>query len=260
MKMQEELAGMFSRNLNVSEQVRGTDVAEASVIHQSAATVTTSALGYSSSQHYYPPPAHLASKNTLAAHDDEDAEVKHILTQNKIEWTYLLTSQLNLFKQAAPDQRQRLIELWNISPAEKAQKDASCGWKETTLEEEEKLVRIRSERDRASKGGLIPDQKFMVVPQDADMDSAIGDLDHPYAAEPYMSSGYEIMAEQDYNSIATPSVTPYKHALDPVFSGREWWRDFVGNQSMENQYGAFEHMAQFRPSELQVVREDEEML
>lgn len=82
------------------------------------------------------------------------------------------------------------------------------------------------------------------------------------SVEPYMKSGYEVLAERDYNAqvhyMAKDTYNPVgnKPAFDPCFSGREWWRDFVGEQPMEFQYGMLDH---FREVEAR-KNEDEEML
>jgi hypothetical protein len=101
-------------------------------------------------------------------------------------------------------------------------------------------------------------------------------------AEPYIRSGYEALAERDYNKQAQAQVeippkdtyspmgsamkVEYQQAFDPAFQGREWWRHSLVHQEMENQYGMFDMMNQFRPGTegigLEYVQQDqdEEML
>jgi hypothetical protein len=91
------------------------------------------------------------------------------------------------------------------------------------------------------------------------------------APEPYMASGYEVLAQKEYEQSAGPSK--YSHATDPVYNAVEDihrypnvggnWQQLVDHrqQAMENQYGAFEQQFQHNQGGVTAERaEDEEML
>ncbi|KAK2768809.1 hypothetical protein FQN54_000667 [Arachnomyces sp. PD_36] len=111
-------------------------------------------------------------------------------------------------------------------------------------------------------------------------------MEEDTAAEPYVISGYESLAQREYDMNAQnqqqqpiePSTgTPYKPSNDPAYQSREWWNYYPQQpeqqqqqqqqqqSSMENQYGAFEqHMNRFTNCGLAQARghwmEDEHML
>ena len=251
--MQEELANMFSQNMNLSNHVPEPE--------------PSPTVNYSISQHYHHS-THVAA-NLSVVEDGQSVhsppkiapDTKAILEQQDIDTTHLLTPQLRLFEQALPEQRDRLIELWRIAPPDKAQPGGLGGWQDTTFAQEEEEARVRYER-RISGTGTSPSHE--------DIDMQESRLGNNEAVEPYMKSGYEILAERDYNRQANRlhplkesysplgSAVGYAHALDPAFSGKEWWRDFMGQQPMEFQYGMLDQMNQFRPME-ENGQEDDEM-
>lgn len=114
--------------------------------------------------------------------------------------------------------------------------------------------------------------------QDATRTSGVGGGvdNNTQHAEPYVMSGYEALAQREYNAsvtrdvcehafaeesqssvaaaAATPTPSSYKPAVDPVYKGHDWWGQQDQQQGhdqgpseaelllqpMENQYGAFE--------------------
>jgi len=106
---------------------------------------------------------------------------------------------------------------------------------------------------------------------------------NPQHAEPYMASGYEILAQREYEASAGPSKDvyshfgttvggpTYSHSTDPVYKtvedihkypnvGGDWESLLHQRQmAMENQYGAFEQQFQHNAGGV-TVAEDEEML
>ena len=291
--MQEELSIMFSRNMGLSN----TPAVEISLGPVSTApefsdhmSCESTPPSYSISQHYHHS-AHLAAKPILADvsqtqnielsfHTPNDA--KEVLAQNGIDPSSLLPTQLTLFEQAALDQRTRLLELWHISPpdytAYGAQElsDELGGWCHTTLEQEEEMARLRLQRKETRESAT-----------NTDMDSSTGkhmmtlnglNQRDCQIVEPYMTSGYEMLAQKEYDQQAQPglctndtyspseSVTDgrYQHSTDPVFQGRGWWRHNSAGQPVEHQYGLFDQMNQFHDSPHISVgasgQEDEEML
>ncbi|MCJ1282072.1 hypothetical protein MMC26_001395 [Xylographa opegraphella] len=245
---------------------------------------------YSISQHYHHS-AHISSGNN---HQDQPQsplptyvssaqdKAKELLSHHGIDPASLLPSQILLFELAAPDQQSRLVELWRISPPEytnygKEELAEQLGsWQHTTLEQEEEMARLRYERNAAHSNTKPP-------PEDKDQGSVrqedkytLEEGDH-LAMEPYIRSGYEILAERDYNHQAAMGSNMgdklllsgpgcenrYNQAADPAFNSKGWW-EVYSEQPMEHQYGMFDQMNQFRSTSHEVGgsygQEDEEML
>lgn len=89
------------------------------------------------------------------------------------------------------------------------------------------------------------------------------------AAEPYMASGYELMAQREYEASARASdpalkeSTRYNQATDPVYNssaagtGGLWEKNVGSVMDMANNYGAF---AYARENGFGAVYADEEMV
>ena len=249
--MQDELANMFNQRMTFAQP-------QAQEEATAARPPPTPTANFSISQHYH----HSAHQVPLAQEAEErrvDRELTifdtaEVLSKHGVDPSNLSASQITLFKLASPDQRHRLIELWKISPPQ-----ASASQGETSLEKEENMARSRYE-------------SMVAAANSGQMDMAEAKQDDAKAAEPYIKSGYEILAEREYNDQAQASLmgrsiyqplgsavgTP--HRLNPSFSSKEWWRDFVGQQPMEYQYGMFEQMSHFQQPQPTTEREDEEML
>lgn len=263
--MQEELAKMFTQNMRFSNDLKS---------QQIETPGETAPVIYSITQHYHHS-AHLASNDAPfeVSHTRSPATVgpgqtavKDILIQHGVDLSKLLPTQLNLFQQAAPDQQSRLLQLWSISPPEyvglgaQDLADQLGAWEQTTVEQEEETAKLRYQRKMAQQG-VSPTNQHM-SPESARSKSA----DH-CAIEPYMPSGYELLAQRDYNQqLRTGSGVAgnhYNQAMDPAFESKEWWEVFPG-QPMEHQYGMFYQLNQFRPT-MQTSggaqgQDDEEML
>ena len=281
MKMQEDLAAMFSQNMNFSNMPQTkSDPAPTMVVenpmnvdrHQVEAPKT-----YSVSQHYHHS-GHVVPKSvstpelqsrglSIATHN----LTAELLTSNWIDPACLLPSQVKLFESANRDQKARLIEIWRLSPPEYASygmgelKDELGDWRHTTVEQEEEMARLRLQRKE------IMSQQFET---DKSMSVGIG-TEH---SEPYITSGYEMLSqreyeqqtqqtgtEEQYSNLGAPEGN-YTPSTDPVFKSTEWWRhDYAGlHQPIEHQYGMYDQMNQFRaPAGICVghaAQEDEEML
>lgn len=87
-------------------------------------------------------------------------------------------------------------------------------------------------------------------------------------AEPYIVSGYDMLAKREYEESANAATnqlketTRYNQATDPVYShpasNSGLWEKNVGSiLDMENQYGAFAHA---RDYEIQPIYHDDEMV
>ena len=246
---------MFNQNMSLSTPIPRSSKAE-----------SPSQASYSISQHYHHS-AHIPAKIATAedyqsthSQNPSSPDTKALLTEHNVDPSLLLTPQLRLFEQALPEQRNRLIELWRIAPPERTRGDNSANWRATTLAQEEDEARARYERK-------INDA-VRTLEKDVDMQEKI--IEHSEVVEPYMKSGYEILAERDYNRQANKpysmkesysplgSAVGHPHALDPAFSSKEWWHAFIDRQPMEFQYGMLDQMNQFRPME-ENEPEDEEM-
>ncbi|MCJ1243842.1 hypothetical protein MMC30_001039 [Trapelia coarctata] len=263
--MQEELAKMFMQNMTFSNDVKSQEIESP---QESAPMI------YSITQHYHHS-AHLASNDVPSEVSQTpsptpvelgQAGIKETLIQHGVDPSKLLPTQLILFHQAAPDQQSRLLQLWSISPPEYVDfgaqdlADELGAWEKTTVEQEEEMARLRYQRKMAQQESSQVNQHMN--PETTGPESA----DH-HAVEPYIASGYELLAQRDYNqqSRAGSGVAGnhYSQAIDPAFVSKGWWEIFPG-EPMEHQYGMFDQMNQFRPM-MQTAggaqgQEDEEML
>jgi hypothetical protein len=185
-----------------------------------------------------------------------DQEMYDTLVQHSIDPHALLPNQVALFRGAGLDQRLRLLELWRISPPnQNASYDLyklQQSWPETSVEREEEMARLRHERAREQRDWLPP------RPQPAsDLDpaesratasaetapgppagsvparpaSAPGQRTSSAAAEPYMLSGYEMLARREYEASQQQQQQHaplgeskrYNRATDPAFMGAGAW-------------------------------------
>jgi hypothetical protein len=271
--MQDDLVRMFNQNMAFSN----TEPQE----RMSRGQPATSS-NYMISQHYHhsahvmrSPPSDPDHDSTLSGMSDAE----QMLAQHNVDPSTLSPSQIRLFENAGPEQRSRLIELWLIAPPERYRHDGLGGWQETTLEREEEMARVRCGRGAAEEEGLKRHGRMVHLARPlGNDDGSIGTMNTQDDQEPYMKSGYEMLAERDYNRQLEAEVrhrdtySPlgsavgcgYQRAFDPTYAGREWWRDFHGQQPIEHQYGMFQEANRFsginRATTDTSAREDEEML
>jgi hypothetical protein len=255
---QEELAHLFSAHMNLSqaaqqppqplEQMQLEQVLQ----NQPEAEQVPKQLVYAS-QHYthtHHIPRSI-SEPPLKTHI-EPSDLHSVLLRNSIDPSLLFPSQLDLFQNADDDQRLRLLELWRISPPTGRQghpegTDYSMSrqlydWPPTSLVQEETMAKLRYEREQ----GVISIQED--IPQQTHQTTGTSVLDASpptQNAEPYMTSGYEMMAQREYVNSAQNADTAlgesskYNHATDPVYSGGLWQKNVGSVSDMENQYGAY---------------------
>ncbi|MCJ1373470.1 hypothetical protein MMC20_004698 [Loxospora ochrophaea] len=290
----QDLASLFSENMRFSDNRPQENRPDDGVInafqHSQEPHTEQSApqIIYSISQHYHHS-AHLVPSNTTSSASEvitvESAheEIAKLLLQNNVDPCGLSSSQLALFEHADPEQKQRLIELWRISApvndilGEPGLANEMGGHQCTTMEQEEEMAKLRYEsmmsRKQPEPEGIQMQEMWGQDPQSSL--SPIHENIHR-TAEPYIASGYEQLAQRDYDQQAeelggetqahfgSAVDEPYNRALDPVHQSREWWHNFVGQQSMEHQYGMFDQLNQFRSPSQQYGgvqgTEDEEML
>jgi hypothetical protein len=135
---------------------------------------------------------------TKAPTDEQTAEI--ILSRNGIDPATLLPAQLSLFLNAEVSQQMRLVELWQITsphgPHAVPYTDADT-WNVTSLEKEEALAkwRLDEQQRKFREDGMYVDQQIY-----GEHDSEVsGEVHMPNrAAEPYMISGYEGLAREEY--------------------------------------------------------------
>lgn len=196
-------------------------------------------------QHYHHS-AHQASTS--------DSQVSSTLENAGINAAALLPTQLSLFSNAEPEQKQRLIELWRISPPTPGNQMLSSdmgNWPQTSMEKEEAAARHRWEIEQEGLKNL----------------TAFPGYENRNHAEPYIVSGYNDLP--NINGVTAPTEfasteqagSEYRRCKDPVYNSREWWS--VDDQPMEHQYGLLQHMMYgnaFEYASKTREDEDEEML
>ncbi|KMU88716.1 hypothetical protein CIHG_06384 [Coccidioides immitis H538.4] len=143
---------------------------------------------------------------------------------------------LALFEQADREQKARLVELWQISPP--------------TFGNPSSLQPFANSLPAAECSQLDSFGKALDPHNDVMMDEDSTNSCDTHAAEPYVVSGYEMLAQREYNLPTQPSLpfprgncpaeipssATYNPSTDPVYK-RE---DRQETQPIEHQYGAFE--------------------
>lgn len=286
--MQDDLAVLFSRNLTFANSAQPLVNSRDSTIQADEALpvqpITYITQHYHHSAHAVPSALQspILSPSTV---DFDQTSPAAILTQHNIEPSALFPSQLTLFQHADYDQRLRLIQLWRISPPSyggHALAQELGNWPPTSLKQEEEMAQIRYERTLSEQRTLQGQNKANEMEQDCE-GTMLGSQDRVGRpnAEPYIVSGYETLAQRDYDLQAherqqtdvvldhyplQQSMDDRSHsqATDPVYRGQQWWHNFMGSQALENQYGAFDQLNRFEPQPNGVAgtqrQEDEEML
>lgn len=246
MKVDNDLATLFARQMAVG------NIPQVSV-PQPTATPPTPSLSspssasapepivYSITQHYHhsahqatPSMAPTDSSRSInpqgvvqGGQREEDMSDEEILRRHKINPDALFQSQIALFRRASLEQKARLVELWQISPP---------GFGNPPSLQSHAPV----------NGGQ---QEY-----GDSMDHDGGQIHDTDTAEPYVLSGYETLAQREYNlssNSAPPTIsrgemsastetsaTDYTRSTDPVYKGHDYWQS--DPQPIEHQYGAFE--------------------
>lgn len=195
-------------------------------------------------QHYHHS-AHLAQAAISDTHTSD------ILAQAGVDTAALLPSQLQLFRNAAPDQQMRLIELWRIAPpaygSQMLSRDLG-NWPQTCMEQEEEAARHRWETMQQGH------------------DKAPTELSLRNIAEPYMVDGYATRSPSHNTSgsvdhASNSRMTEEEHSSEILGRAREWW-NLSPSEPIEHQYGMLQHMQLYGQQLDQSGEEqiDEEML
>lgn len=170
----------------------------------------------------------------------EETNTSDILRSHNVDPSTLSPEQFELFERAMPEQKSRLIQIWQICP----ETNQATGLHQFFGNQQQQQQQQQHEN---------------VSMEDCEMDitqEENGEND----AEPYMVSGYEMLAQRDYERSAQQSCAenshqgcqpnepttgvPYKIANDPIYQSQGWW-EHTNQQPMEHQYGVFEYMNQY---------------
>ncbi|KAF7597404.1 hypothetical protein BBP40_003651 [Aspergillus hancockii] len=245
LKMQEDLVALFARQMRVDTPVSREKLPSG-----------PSSITYSITQHY-----HHSSHVTRAALPAESSKqdvspstasnsMNEILRLQNINPSSLSPTQLRLFENAMPEQRSRLIQIWQIYPESSGVSNKLREYQSTTNMHAGALgVDMTSHSGSNQPAQMTYSDDFEMC--DQVREGSIDDDGLQYA-EPYMVSGYEILAQRDYELSAdkiAPSVnepttgSPYKLANDPIYGtqGHRWW-ERSNSDTLKYQYGAFQEM------------------
>jgi hypothetical protein len=257
---QDELAQLFAANMHLSQNVpqqmsqqQQQQVLQEQVQQHQQEPEAPKAIVYASSHYthsHHVVPARSASEPPVRTHI-EMSDLGSILLRNSIDPSLLFPSQVELFQNADDDQRLRLLELWRISPPQGRQgypagTDYNMSrqlydWPPTSLAQEETMAKLRYEKAQQEQTS----RELSTSPQ---------------AAEPYMASGYDMLAKREYEQSA--KETNYNQATDPVYNStgnNGLWQKNVGSiLDMENNYGAYAYAREYGIQ--QPMYGDEEMV
>lgn len=174
---------------------------------------------------------------------EQDVPALDILLRHNINPDSLFPNQLTLFEQANMDQRARLLELWQISPP--IFENSSSLKTSTQSPPTFNNVDLGGNQNRSS-------DRVSGMHDDLMMGEAGCESHGTHDAEPYVVSGYEVLAQRDYDLSANQHMSTgysdsapiervpigeYKSSTDPVYKREECW---PSPQPIEHQYGAFE--------------------
>lgn len=252
---QDELAQLFAANMHLSQQAQQMQQPQQpEPVQQQIEPEAPKAIVYASSHYthsHHVVPTRSVSEPPARTHI-EMSELGSILLRNSINPELLFPSQVELFQNADDDQRLRLLELWRISPPQGRQGYPSgtdynlsrqlYDWPPTSLAQEEAMAKLRYEKQQQEEQNA---RELSTSPQ---------------VAEPYMMSGYDMLAKREYEQSAKESN--YNQATDPVYNSagqNGLWQKNVGSISdMENNYGAYAYAREYGFQ--QPMYADEEMV
>ena len=202
-------------------------------------------LAYSASQHYHHS-THIASPRIDLLSDEGLTRAKDFFAGQGIDATHLSKAQAQLFERSSEEECLQLRDAWRISPPEAALIRDGRYDRELTVQEELEMARLRLHR-KVNGGGAEPGV-VDVLHSPGRMD--VEQRRNEGTPEPYMRSGYEILAERDYNRqgppppLAKDTYNPFGNAVgyrphsDPAFSSRDWWSQYTGHE-MSPKHGTF---------------------
>ncbi|OQE01600.1 hypothetical protein PENVUL_c042G05435 [Penicillium vulpinum] len=189
-KVQDELAALFDRQMSMTQL----HPAPRETIIPSQAPETA----YSITQHYQ--------------HTNQPTSMD-VLRHHGLDPSSLTSDQLTLFENADSEQRDRLIQTWQLYSQFGNEANAPAG-------------------DFAMHDSAMDDS---------------GDGNTYVDAEPYMVSGYENANQAPHLPKEPTTGESYVGSKDPVYQGQQWW-ELTKAGPMESQYGAFEESRRYYPS------------
>ena len=300
--MQEDLSSLFSRNLSISQDVQAQLAAEQAsrpeTLEQAPRQEPPPVI-YSITQHYHHS-AHLASSSApttpsastfssaKSVTDRTSAEI--ILSRNGIDPGLLSSPHIIMFQQADVDEQMRLISKWKgsagpheltpnlgTSPSMSVETASTVSPLQSPFATHDDLRRWHDQSVQRPAAEQTSETPHLVPIHGGDSRS-LDDASHAFS-EPYIISGYDSLAQRDYNEQAerllqnqrmkgnysplgsavggAPELHNYNQATDPVYQAQSGaWQRFVGqdppppqgtseDMSMAFQYGAYDQLAQF---------------
>lgn len=255
---QDELTRLFSANMTLSQAVaQQTQHVEALKPQPQPQREEQPKQTVYASQHYththHVTPVRSVSAPPAKTHIDS-SDLESIFLRHSIDPSLLFPSQVELFQGADDDQRLRLLELWRISPPSGRQgypegTDYNMSrqlydWPPTSLAQEEAMAKLRYEKLEEQNA-----QRQSIQQHEQQLEQSMGSPSNQ-AAEPYMASGYEMMARREYEESAKTentlkASTQYNQATDPVYNGGLWQKNVGSVLDMENQYGAYTYAREY---------------
>jgi hypothetical protein len=265
----DDLSRLFNQSMNISNPTPPPDPVYSPPLVSPIAYASTH---YTHSRHVVAAPAVPGPSTPSPRPQLSDQDMYDTLVQHSIDPHALLPNQIALFRGAGLDQRLRLLELWRISPpGQNASYDLyklQQGWPETSVEREEEMARLRHERAREQRDWLNPrpqpasdlDPAESRTTASADMGleppvdpvpprpaSAPGQRTSSGTAEPYMLSGYEMLARREYEATQLQQQplresTRYNQATDPAFMSGGVWGEGQENAGAKQMFGQDDEM------------------
>lgn len=285
-----DLAELFKRNVNISSPTSLKNhipsqldlVGSHAVVEEEPVSIN-----YNISQHYTHS-AHIVhainaeqipASKTIGS-QPRDFPIYQILAHNNIPPSSLSRSQLTLFEQADEDQRARLIQLWSLSPSH-GTRNIGQHLSERTGEHQAGALEFRGDLVWLHQQRKSFDQSFH---REGDIKYDYGEYcswlrgNDPGDAETYITSGYEQFAQRDYDEQRMQAVSAnlstsaglifggrYNDATDPIYQGRGWFDNHLGQQDVGHHQYKFRDYANRRHTQMEHVitiqeAKDQEML
>lgn len=252
-----DLAELFRRSVNISNSTGHNNLVSSQpdlVGSHGMVQEEPVSINYSISQHYTHS-AHIVqainaeqiSANKIMETRPRGLSIYQILAQHNIPPSSLVRSQLTLFEQADEDQRARLIQLWSLSLPQRTRNlcqplvKRSGEYQPGASEYTEGLAWLHQQRNAF-------DQSFH---RDGEPKYDCGDhrrWSHEndlVDAETYITSGYEQLAQRDYDEQTRRALSAnlstsaglifggqYNHATDPIYQGRGCHDGHSGQQDV----------------------------
>ncbi|KAI1418867.1 hypothetical protein F5Y12DRAFT_780918 [Xylaria sp. FL1777] len=258
----DELATLFSRNMTFQQPQ---PVQQPQQERHNLEPPEPEPIKYSISQHYHHS-AHVVQQDDPISEPQRPSSVppqtqpsaEQVLSRRGIDPSWLSPQQLDLFKTADTPQQLRLVELWQICPPTNSLANPTVAWMNTTVKQEEILAQLHYEQKLAEEEA----RRNSVMSMDGTPLTPVQTTDGHWVGtayvEPYMMSGYEMLARREYEESVKRQLQEemsgtkevyshfgssvggcdYRLATDPVYAN-DWSHQ---QQAMENQYGAFQQM------------------